>query len=1020
MKRMPAAIFLGVLCWLAVTPAFGEAVKAYESEVTLPTYPWQPDIKYPYFPETDGRDIYPYTMQDDLRPDRAPRTYKTVVLESDLVNLTFIPELGGRIWEAIDKVTGKPIFYVNHVVKPGLIAMRGAWISGGVEFNTGPQGHTVTAISPTDVLILPPEDDGSRSVAVGDTDRIYRLPWTVIVTLRPGRRFIEQQVTIYNKNETVCPYYYWNCTAQPNTPGFRFVYPMTLGTDHAGTTFYKWPINDGVDLSWGKSYRNMSSIFAYECDQDFFGSYDVDEDRGCVAFADHRQLPGKKAWTWGWGGDGVAHQRMLTDDDGPYNEVQTGPLHTQAETGRLDPHEKISWREWWYPVHGLGGPFTYANKDICARAEVVNGEIGLRIIGTGTWDDAAISASWLKEETMVNEKPSGTIVEIEWTGVTETVWEGTIGPEAPVSCKAKVRPGWVRFTVSSADRNLADFEAPLNLPEREAPKPRAADRSPEGTASEGWKQLLLGHRDGAIASFEKALKEDAGCVEALLGLAHCRLIEAAPGRAADFAERAIQENPYDGRAHYILAVARDRGMLYGEALDSAWKAALDPATVVAARALIAKTLMKRARFEEAVEVLSVKGPWTSDAVCRDRLAIALLQLGRQDEAGQVAKGTLKQNPLDALAWHVLARLDRAPARKVLKQLLSRDPECVLEVAFDLLELGLREDALWLLDKADAGSSPMIYYTANYIRSLTDQPPLAQQPKATVGVFPSRLEELDVLRQAVDSRPDDALARILLGDLRFHLRQYAEAKRLWQQAADIAPSNTTPLRSLAMAAWKLDGDTAKAEHHLRQALSRDPRDGIIGRDLARVLIAQADAASESANKKALREKAREVLLQVLPPNMHRADIIEMTAQLHNQLGEPEKTAALLDSIWVTSWEGAQGLHDEFRKAHSALGKQHFEAGQYEKAVLEFRRSLEYPENLGIGKREGTREADLYYWLGISLSRAGKADEARAAWEKAASEKPSGNAEIERCRKLAEEALKENAAPGPTGGTDTTSR
>ncbi|MDP2896030.1 MAG: DUF5107 domain-containing protein [bacterium] len=1000
MKRMPAAIFLGVLCCMAVTPAFGEAVKAYESEVTLPTYPWQPDIKYPYFPETDGRDIYPYTMQDDLRPDRAPRTYKTVVLESDLVNLTFIPELGGRIWEAIDKVTGKPIFYVNHVVKPGLIAMRGAWISGGVEFNTGPQGHTVTAISPTDVLILPPEDDGSRSVAVGDTDRIYRLPWTVIVTLRPGRRFIEQQVTIYNKNETVCPYYYWNCTAQPNTPGFRFVYPMTLGTDHAGTTFFKWPINEGVDLSWGKSYRNMSSIFAYECDQDFFGSYDVDDDRGCVAFADHRQLPGKKAWTWGWGGDGGAHQQMLTDDDGPYNEVQTGPLHTQAETGRLDPHEKISWREWWYPVHGLGGPFTYANKDICARADVANGQLNLRLIGTGTWNDATVA---------LNGQGAG--IESH---------KADISPHEPVSWRLEVRGTPLLVTVTHGDAELASFTIPLGLPEREPPKKGTADPSPEGIASEGWKHLLLGHRDAAVASFEKALKEDAGCVEALLGLAHYKLTAAAPEEAADLARRAIEENPYDGRAHYTLAVALHRLGKENEATESAWKAALDPATAVAARALVAKALMQAAEFEEAVEVLRADGPWTSDAVCRDRLAIALLQRGQRDEAGQVAKGTLKQNPLDALGWYVLARLDRAPARKVLRQLLSRDPECVLELAFELLELGLGEDTLRLLEKADADSSPMICYTANYIRSLTDQSPLAQQPKMMDGVFPSRWEELDVLKQAVDSRPDDALARMLLGDLRFHFRQYAEAKKLWQQSADIAPSNTVPLRSLAMAAWRLDGDTAKAEGYFRQALSRDPQDGIIGRDLARVLLAQANADKESADKKTLREKAREVLLKVLPPNMHRADIIEMTAQLHNQLGEPEKTAALLDSIWVTSWEGAQGLHDEFRKAHFALGKQHFEAGQYEKAVVEFRRSLEYPDNLGIGKREGTREADLYYWLGISLSRAGKADEARAAWEKSASEKPSGNAEIERCRKLAEEALKESAAPGPTGGADTTSR
>jgi len=1003
MKHKPVLIFFGIWCLLLPVLAFGVVVKAYEGEVTLPTYPWQPDVRHPYFPETDGRSIYPYTMQDDLRPERQPRTYKTVVLESDLVKLTFIPELGGRIWEAIDKVTGKPVFYVNHVVKPGLIAMRGAWISGGVEFNTGPQGHTVGAIAPTDVLILPAQEDGSRSVAVGDMDRIYRLPWTVIVTLRPGRRFIEQQVTIYNKNETVCPYYYWNCTAQPNTPGFRFIYPMTLGTDHAGTTFFQWPVDKGVDLSWGKSYRHMSSIFAYECDQDFFGSYDVDEDRGCVAFADHRQLPGKKAWTWGWGGDGVAHQQMLTDDDGPYNEVQTGPLHTQAETGRLDPHEEISWKEWWYPVHGLGGPFTYANKDICARAEVVDEEIELRLIGTGTWPDVRIRAVWWAE---VTPEWNGQTMTMRWHGEhrTSVIWRGRIDPQGPICCRTKLGEKRVDFYVWHGDRMLAFFSVPAMLPEREPPKERTTEPSPEGVANEGWKQLLLGRREAAIGAFEKALSKDAGCVEALLGLAHYKLVEAVPEEAADLARRAIEENPYDGRAHYSLAVALFRRGRFREALDSVWKAALDPATVVAARALVGKILV-RGESEKAVEALSASGPWTNDPVCRDRLAVTLLRLGRRDEAGRVAVQTLKRNPLDALAWYVLVRLEKAPARKVLKQLLSRDPECVLELAFDLLEVGMREEALWLLEKADVHSSPMIWYSADYIGSLIGRPPLSGEPEPMEGVFPSRLEEVPVLEHAVESRPSDALARLLLGNLRFHFRQYEAARKLWEEAANLDSSDPVPLRSLGMVAWKLDGDLPKADEYLRQALSRDPRDGIMGRDLARVLIAQAEAAKESAEKRAVRVKARDVLLKVLPPNIHRADIIEMTARLHNQLDEPEKVAELLDSIRVTSWEGAQGLHDEFRKAHFILGKRHFEAERFPEAVSELRRALEYPKNLGIGRRDGTREANLYYWLGMALSRGGKMEEARDAWKKAASEPPSGNAEIERCRKLAQEALKE---------------
>ena len=139
-------------------------------------------------------------------------------------------------------------------------------------------------------------------------------------------------------------------------------------------------------------------------------------------------------------------------------------------------------------------------------------------------------------------------------------------------------------------------------------------------------------------------------------------------------------------------------------------------------------------------------------------------------------------------------------------------------------------------------------------------------------------------------------------------------------------------------------------------------------------------------------------------LNRADIVEMLARLHNQLDKPEKAAALLDRIRVTSWEGAQGLHDELRAAHLALGKRHLEVGRFAEAVEEFRRSLAYPENLGIGRREGTREANLYYWLGAALSRAGKSEEARAAWKTAANEPPSGRPEIERCRKLAQQALK----------------
>src|SRR5262249_20806351 len=151
-----------------------------------------------YFNATDGKNIYPYPMLDNLSREKTQRSYETVVLENEYLRVTFLPELGGKIHEVLEKTTGQQMFYENHVVKPGLIGMCGAWTSGGVEWNTGPQGHTVSAMQPVSVVILPPEKDGACSVAIGERERIYGTHWTVTVTLRPGRSFLEERIRIYN------------------------------------------------------------------------------------------------------------------------------------------------------------------------------------------------------------------------------------------------------------------------------------------------------------------------------------------------------------------------------------------------------------------------------------------------------------------------------------------------------------------------------------------------------------------------------------------------------------------------------------------------------------------------------------------------------------------------------------------------------------------------------------------------------------------------------------------------------
>ncbi len=985
-----AVLFGACIACGCVVSGEAPAVTAYEGTIDLPTYPWSPPVAHPYFRATDKKNIYPYPMLDNLSRTKSPHTWKTVVLENEYLRVTFLPELGGKIFDVLDKTTGTPVFYVNHVVKPGLIGQCGAWVSGGIEFNTGPAGHTVSAVQPIDVEILPPEPDGARSVAVGEVERIYRMRWTVVVTLRPGRAFLEERVRIYNRTETVRPYYFWNCTAMPNTPGFRFVYPMTLGTDHGGNVFYTWPIADGRDLSLGRSYEDASSIFAYRCDQDFFGSYDEDADRGVVAYANHHLLPGKKAWTWGHGGYGTMHQMDLTDEDGPYNEVQTGPLPTQADVGRLDPHEVVTWQEWWYPVHGLGG-FTFANREVAVRAAREGDKLRLRILGTGSWDKAEVRVA-------AGEAPIGAA-------------PCAISPRAPVEVVLSVEGAPARLAVS-IEPALAHFQVPLDLPVRTPPEPRPAPRAAAALAQAGWQEFLFARLPEAETNFKKALALDAASVDALTGLAFT-VLDCDPAASMAHARAALATDPDHGLARYALAVAELRRNDATSALEDAWKSSLDPRTAVPGRALAAKVLIRRGDLNGAIAALAAEGPWQADPVARNLLAFAYLQTGRKAGAIALAMQNVRTDPLDAFARCVCWLAGEQAESLGFGKLVGGKSESVLEVAAEWMDLAQPTVALRVLEgfgPKGQVEDPLALYTAAYLTDVLGNAAMAQVHLAAAGrlsprgVFPHRLESEPVLRWALGRNEEDGTAAMLLGHLLFSQGRLDEGRGLWKRAAELGACPSIAYRALGMACLNLDGDAAAAREYLQRGHAADPTDAILAMDLARVLFSLAEKEAAGDAEKALIARARDVLAAAFDHGKGRSDFTALLARAHNRLGDFVKTAALFDSVRITIWEGAREVHDLYEEAHLALGTASLQAGRAADALAEFDRALEYPANLATGRLKDAREAHIQLLRGNALAALGRKEEARAAWKKAADEPPSHDARKEEARAKAAEALK----------------
>jgi tetratricopeptide (TPR) repeat protein len=1000
-RSVKGLMVVAVLCLANTAGTAHAAVKASRGQITLPTYPWAA-VKHPYFRGTDKVNIYPYPMLDFISREKTNRTYQTVILENEYLRLTFLPELGGRIHEVIDKTTGQPMFYVNHVIKPGLIGQCGAWISGGVEWNTGPQGHTVSCVQPVDVVILPPEKNGSRSVAIGETERIYHTKWTVVVTLRPGRSFIEERIRIYNPAETVRPYYFWNCTAVPNTPGFRFIYPMTLGTDHSAEKFFHWPIDNGKDLSRGASYQDASSIFAWYCDQDFFGSYNDDLDRGVVAYANHHQLPGKKAWTWGHGSYGTMHQMDLTDDDGPYNEVQTGPLLTQGEVGRLDPCEAVEWQEWWYPIHGIGG-FTFANQNVAVNAAVDGGQLKLRILGTGTWK--SVEAKTVKAGRQLASARCNV-----------TAQKPT---ELALDLAGKQEPFEVVLTAHKAV--LTRFRIPLDLPVRKPPEMKPVPLTAAEFVQAGWQDFLFARFPEAQAQFRRALESDPKCVEAYTGLAYLNL-DRDPAASAKAARSALEVDPDCGQARFALAVAECRIGDEKAALEDAWKASLDPARAVAGRAVVAKLLIRRRDRDGAIRALSASGPWQSDPTCRNRLALALVREGKTQPAAQLAESNLNADPLDYFAQSVLWLADKTTQTDKLRHLLWGRAQPVMELAAEYAALHDADQACRILRDFYAAiiyqgpaQNPIPLY---WVASTGDR---MSPPGSTDGflrrarlqsperVFPCEPEAMTPLRWALAQDPNDGNAALYLGHLLFYLGRHAEGREMWGKAAELGAAPVIACRALGMASFTLDNDPDTAIKYLTQAHKADPTDAIVARDLARLLFTLADQTESADRKRELTVRARDTLKAAFDAGKGRSDFVALLARAQNRLGDFAATANLLDSARITIWEGAREAHDLFEEAHLALGEAHLKAGHATEALTEFNRALEYPSNLATGRMENTREAHIHYLRGNALAALGQKTAAIQAWQKAADEPASQDKKKEASRRLAREAIAETSPP-----------
>tara|TARA_Y100000758_G_scaffold183518_1_gene130619 strand:+ start:372 stop:3320 length:2949 start_codon:yes stop_codon:yes gene_type:complete len=965
-------------------------VRTWEDQVVIPTYPLHPDDINPRFFEVEGTLIYPYTMQDHLSRKKLDQSYRAVFLENKFLKIMCLPELGGRLHSVYDKQNRQEMFYRNTVIKPGLIALRGAWISGGVEWNRGPQSHTVTSFSPVDVVSTEHED-GSASIVIGYTEMNFRTGWEVRLTLYPDKAFLDEKIVLFNPTDHTQTYYFWNNTAFPVTPGTKFCYPMRAASDH--DRFFSWPIDQGRDRRWLKNYEDATPVFAYACNFDFFGVYDVDRDYGLVACADHRKVPGKKAWTWGQTDAGRTSQCALTDTAGPYIEIQSGPLRTQTDYATFAPSEQVAWQEWWYPVRGLGAGFEYATREaVIGRLDhATQDTVEFRVIVTSPQEKARIelkSAEKVLISKIVDLSPL-LAVSLRVHGKADTLIE-------------------VKIT-DQDDVLLAAYTSPLDVPSVDVPAELNSQPLDPVTADDMYNrgQHFDRQMDRVQARLwlSRSINQDPLHAKALIALANLDAKAGLFESAADQLMRALSLDKDNGRAWHLLGSVRLHQDRVDDALMCGTEAADRPDTLTLGLEIIGRAKMRQGAFGEALAAfVTVRGAGELDRVrLFDWTLMAAHCAGESKRASVLAGDAIERGTTRLVPYAVHSLVNGVGWAKFVREVRKfiGEPEfAFLELSLFFADLGRYREAFDLLRASCVNGHlteevrPLPFYYLAYFAEKNGQIKQAaaylQQAAACQSdyVFPSQVEAMSILEYATQQVPDDSRAHLYLGNLLASLSRGNDAKKQWELAVSQDPTLSVAFRNLGMDAWKQQGNLEDAARWFEQAVVARPSDQVARRDLANVL-----------NSLGRPNEAIQCLEAISPNSSRRGDVNTLLARTYLHESRYDESLDVLNNSTYSNWEGDTNNWAVFVSAHIERGVSNLQHGDAVLALQDFESALTYPDNLHVGRGSKPREARAHYWKGKALAALGRTDAAKAAWQAGADGHPGIPEQdefIEKCR------------------------
>ncbi|WP_145147338.1 DUF5107 domain-containing protein [Paenibacillus xylanexedens] len=963
-------------------------VRIWEETRDIPTYGTGKPDKNPMFLEkriyqgSSGK-VYPHPVIDSIEDEAKMKSYRLIILENEYVRIELMPELGGRIYRALDRTNDYDFVYYNRVIKPALVGLAGPWISGGIEFNW-PQHHRPNTYGPVDYT-FGSNEDGSATVWVGEIDRMYGTKMTAGFTLHPGKAYLEIQAEVYNRTSTPQTFLWWANPAVAVNDHTQSVFPpdVTAVLDHgkrdvsrfpiATGTYYKMDYSEGVDISRYKNIPVPTSYMAYKSDYNFVGGYDHGVQAGLLHVANHHISPGKKQWTWGNGEFGQAWDRQLTDEDGPYIELMTG-IYTdnQPDFTWLQPYEAKSFSQYFMPYKGIG-MVKNASIDAAVNLEMdeTTGMVTVMLYATSVFEQVTVEVIG-PTSVYLHERCNISPTELykssfPWSGQDE--WH-------QLKLSVQTAEGRVLVTYQperSEIREVPDPATPLPLP--------SEIRTNEQLYLAGLHLEQYRH-----ATYEpepyylEGLKRDATDIRLNIAYGTLLLRRGLFQDAEKHFRQAVQSltwkntNPYDSEAFYQLGLSLKLQGKQGESYAALYKAVWSAQYQDTGYFKLAQIDTGQHRYIEALDHIERSLIRNTRNYKARHLKVALLRrLGQDKQAIQYARETLALDPVEFGAAHELVliysgattpsdRQKAEQAREHFHRLMRGDVHNYLNVAADYADCGLWEEALKVLSGVEsevAQPYPMVGYALAYLyRKLGDTEQAREYQKQgkaapTDYCFPNTLFEFLVLQDVLAVDSNDARAHYYLGNWLYDRKRYEGAITHWETSREADAVCSTVHRNLGLAYYNKLNRPDLALASLEQAFRLDSQDARIFYEL--------DQLRKKIGYSC--ERRIKLLEQHMELVHHRDDLYIEWVTLLNMQGSHQEAWDALQARRFHPWEGGEGkVTGQYVAALTELAKQNLEKQQPELALELLQKALVYPENLGEGKLEGAGDNPVYFYLG----------------------------------------------------------